>query len=104
MNAISLLATILGIIAIGGGVTAYFGKSRGDSIIRYQAEEMELKQGTIARLKEENAALASENTSLKTQMERMERLVQGSPQLIKMTSEIKNLVQEVAKLTRRTVK
>jgi hypothetical protein len=100
MNELSIFTTIVGVVIGGGGLVAFFGKSRGDSIIKYQAEEIQLRDSTIARLKEDNAALTSENTVLKAQITRYERLAQGSPQLVKMTAEIKALVEAVTKLTK----
>ncbi len=94
-DALSILATAIGIIGLAGGAVGYFAKSRGDSIIKYQADEIELRDGTIARLKEELAATQRERDTLKEQNTTLAGLAQGSPQLTELAKQIKRLVEVV---------
>lgn len=103
MDAVQLLATAIGLIGLAGGVTGYFAKGRGDSIIKYQANEIELRDGTIARLKEEGIAKDEQLKSKDLQIEQiqghnkyLQRMAQGSPQLVKLTKEIKRLADIVS--------
>lgn len=81
MNVETILATAITIIGLAGGAAGYFGKSRGDSIIKYQANEISLRDGTITRLEKDNSALLAENTLLKSHNEKLWSRAQGSPQL-----------------------
>lgn len=94
-NTITLLAYALGIIGTVGGAVGYFGKSRGDTIIKYQANEIQLRDGSIARLEKDKAALLAENTLLKDQNKKLSDLAQGSPQLKTLTNAIETLTKTV---------
>jgi hypothetical protein len=90
MDVLSLSATIFGIIALAGGAAGYFKSSRGDSIIKYQATELGLRDGKIANLEKDLAAanqagVAKDQTieELKKHNEYLQKLGQGSPQLRK---------------------
>lgn len=99
-NIVTILAYALGIIGIAGGVVGYFGKSRGDSIIKYQAQELQLRDGTLARLDKEGAGKDERIKSLEEQVATLKELAQGSPQLVKLTRQISKLATEVAKIAR----
>lgn len=88
---VTTLLSILGIIGLAGGAVGYFGKARGDSIIKYQANEISLRDGTITRQDRDNTALLSENKILKDQNTRLAELAQGSPQLTTLTTAIETL-------------
>ena len=90
----------VGFIGFAGGAVGYFAKGRGDSIISYQSNEIQLRDGTIARLEKEKAALTAERDALKTQKTELINLAQGSPQLVKVAKEIKSLTDQVAKLVK----
>lgn len=94
MQLFAIAGTILGLIGLAGGIVGYFAKSRGDSIIEYQAREITLRDGTIARLEKDNAGLNSKVESQAEQIVILTGLAQGSPQLIELTREVKNLVKE----------
>lgn len=98
LDAGTILAAGIGIIGAVGGVTAFFGKSRGDSIIKYQTTEIQLRDGTIARLREDNAALRSENDLLKKHVDTLKGLVQGAPQLAKLTNTVDTLASAIVEL------
>lgn len=95
MNFGTLLATGISIIALTGGAVAYFGQSRGNSIIKYQANEITLRDGSIARLEKDVAALTSENRVLKDQNTKLGELAQGNPQLKTLTKAVEALTQVV---------
>jgi hypothetical protein len=97
MEILSIVGGIFGIVGLAGGVAGYFAKSKGDSIIAYQAREIELRDGSITRLEKDNAALTAKSDSQTEQIEVLKGLAQGSPQLVKLTGEIKNLIKVVDK-------
>lgn len=97
MNVISFIATGVTLVAVLGGLSAYFGKSRGDAIISYQATENGLLKGTIARLEKDGAAKDARITALEEQNATLKELAQGSPQLAKLTEQIKALVDIVGR-------
>lgn len=99
---LTIISWIIGIIGLSGGAVGYFAKSRGDAIIAYQAKEIELRDGTIARLEKENAALLREKDILKEQNLKLGELAQGSPKLAEVTIQIKALAQAVAALAKKT--
>lgn len=101
VNVITLFTTIIGVTGLIGGAVGYFAKGRGDSIIAYQAKELELRDGTIARLEKDNAALTATNQAKAEQIEVLTSLAQGSPQLVKLTDEIKKLVTMMDKREKR---
>lgn len=96
-NALSIFATVLGIVGLSGGAVGYFAKGRGDSIIKYQAIEIQNRDGTIATLKDENTILKAEAAAkdealkqLQNHNSYLQKLAQGSPQLAKLTKAIEN--------------
>lgn len=86
MELFALAGTILAIVGIAGGSAGYFKSKRGDAIIAYQAREIELRDGTIARLEKDNIAVSTERDSLKEQNATLKELAQGSPQLKLLTT------------------
>lgn len=97
MELLTIAGTVLGLTGLAGGAVGYFAKAKGDSIIAYQAREIELRDGSIARLEKDNAALVAKCDSQAEQIETLKGLAQGSPQLVKLTNEIKGLVQFLRK-------
>lgn len=97
MDLLAIAGSIFGVVGIAGGAVGYFAKAKGDSIIAYQAREIELRDGSIARLEKDNAALSAKCDSQAEQIETLKGLAQGSPQLVKLTNEIKGLVQFLRK-------
>ena len=93
MDVISLFTTAIGVAGFAGGVVGYFAKSRGDSIIQYQAKELELRDESIARLEKEKTALITERDSLKAENARLVRLAQGSPKLATLIKEVRALTK-----------
>jgi hypothetical protein len=77
----TLLTVSVTVIGLTGGAVGYFGKSRGDSIIKYQ----------IARLEKDNSALHAENNLLKDQNAKLSDLAQGNPQLKALTAAVETL-------------
>ncbi len=103
-NGIGLLATIFGIIGLAGGAAGYFKASRGDSIIKYQAIEIDGLRRKVgdqekeivtkdAAIKTSEAACISKDETiaeLKRNNSYLQKLGQGSPQLKKLTAAIEN--------------
>ncbi len=85
---LSIATTVLGLVGLSGGAAGYFAKSRGDSIIAYQAKELELADRENKRLENANAALTAKSNSQAEQIETLTGLAQGSPQLAKLTDAI----------------
>ena len=94
-NTITVFAYAVGVIGGLGGAVGYFAKGRGDTIIKYQTNEITLRDGTITRLEKEKSALSAENKLLKDQNAKLSDLAQGNPQLIKLTSAIEALTLTV---------
>lgn len=86
MDVLALAGGVLAIVGIAGGSAGYFKSKRGDAIIAYQARELELRDGTIARLEKDNIAVSTERDSLKEQNATLKELAQGSPQLKLLTA------------------
>lgn len=100
MDVLSITTTIFGIVGFAGGAVGYFAKGRGDSIIAYQAKELEIIKNTASRLETENSALAAERDSLLEQNKTLTKLAQGSPQLkgvASQLSKLSNLIEKVVK-------
>lgn len=95
MDVGSILSVTLPIIGLVGGAVGYYGKARGDSIIKYQANEIALRDGTITRIEKDNAALQSENAVLKDQNDKLGDLAQGSPQLKTLTKAVEALTRTI---------
>lgn len=96
-NGFGLFATIIGFVGLLGGAAGYFKASRGDSIIKYQATEISLRDGKIANLEKDLAKVTEQCTSKDTTIEEqkkhiayLQKLGQGSPQLKKLTTAIEN--------------
>jgi hypothetical protein len=87
------------IAVIGGfaGITGFYGKSRGDTVISLLKDEIDHYIRENAVLKEENAALQSSDKAKSEQIVTLTKLAQGSPQLEALTVEIRNLVKIVRK-------
>lgn len=96
-DALGIFAGVIGIVGLAGGAVGYFAKARGDSIIEYQAKELDLRDQTIKRLELDTTALRQERDTLKEQNTTLTGLAQGSPELAKLTSQIKRLVTIVSK-------
>lgn len=86
MDYLALAGAILALVGIAGGSAGYFKSKRGDAIIAYQARELELRDGTIARLEKDNLALSTKCDSQTEQIATLKELAQGSPQLKLLTS------------------
>lgn len=95
LQVLSITAGAIGIIGVVGGIVGYFAKSRGDSIIEYQAREITLRDGTIARLEKDNAALTAKSNSQAEQIETLKGLAQGSPELRKVSQELARLTTAI---------
>lgn len=100
MDVLSIATTIFGIVGFAGGAVGYFAKGRGDSIIAYQAKELELRNETTTRLEKENAALRAERDSLLTQSETLTKLAQGSPQLESVATQLSKLSKLIEKVVK----
>lgn len=99
-----LYATIFGLISLAGGAAGYFKASRGDSIIKYQAVEIDALRRKIGDLEKEKLELEAEKkaleatcatkddtiTELQKNIKYLQKLGQGSPQLKKLTAAIEN--------------
>lgn len=102
MDVLSLSATIFGIVALAGGAAGYFKASRGDSIIKYQATEIDLRDGKITNLEKDLAAaqqqcIAKDETIKKQDdhIRNLQKMAQGSPQLKKLTAVQEKLIQSI---------
>lgn len=100
-DVISISATIFGFIAIAGGAAGYFKASRGDSIIKYQATEIALRDAKVAGLEKELAALTSTCSTkddtiakLEEHNKYLQKLGQGSPMLKKIDEKLNKLLKE----------
>lgn len=96
-SALPLFATVFGLVALAGGAAGYFKASRGDTIIKYQATEIDLRDKKITSLEKDLAATteacATKDETIKKQDEHnkyLQKLVQQSPQLKKLTTAIEN--------------
>lgn len=103
-NSIPLFATIFGIVALAGGAAGYFKASRGDSIIKYQATEIALRDDKVANLEKDNAALTQSCaakdetiTELKKHNAYLQRMVQGAPRLKKIEDKLDKLLSKGGK-------
>lgn len=94
-NSITVFAYAVGIIGGLGGAVGYFAKGRGDTIIKYQTNEIQLRDGTITRLEKDKSTLQAENALLKDQNAKLSDLAQGNPHLIKLTKAIEALTKTV---------
>jgi hypothetical protein len=111
-NGLGLLATILGIVGLAGGAAGYFKASRGDSIIKYQAIEIDGLRRTKADLEKElvtkdaavktaeAACVAKDETIVEQgkQIKFLQKMGQGSPQLKKLTIAVENQTKLISKM------
>ena len=111
MDVISLFTTIIGVTGLVGGAVGYFAKGRGDSIIAYQAREIELRNGTITNLEKDKTALEATNLAKDATIEELKRnnaylqkLGQGSPQLKKLTIAVENQTKVISQLIKENQK
>lgn len=47
MDLLTIAGSIFGVVGIAGGAVGYFAKAKGDSIIAYQAREIELDRKSV---------------------------------------------------------
>lgn len=99
-----LYATIFGLVSLAGGIAGYFKASRGDSIIKYQAIEIDALRRKIGDQDKEKLEIEAEKKTLETacatkdetitELQKhnkyLQKLGQGSPQLKKLTIAIEN--------------
>lgn len=97
MDVITLFATVFGFVALAGGAAGYFKASRGDSIIKYQSTEIDLRNEKITNLEKDVSTFRAESASkdatieeLKRHNEYLQKISQGSPQLKKLTEAVEN--------------
>lgn len=102
MDVGAILPITISVVALAGGAVGYYGKARGDSIIKYQANEISLRDGTIARLEKDNAAIQARSDTLggelkhfKERNQELIELAQGAPQLKNLTAAVEALVKTV---------
>lgn len=100
-DVLSLSATIFGFVALAGGAAGYFKASRGDSIIKYQATEIALRDAKVANLEKDLAKLTESCTQKDTTISKLEehnkqlqKLAQGSPMLKKIDDKLNKLLRE----------
>lgn len=86
MDLLAIAGGIFAIVGIIGGSAGYFKSKRGDAIIAYQARELELRDGTIARLEKDYLAISTKSDSQAEQIQTLKELAQGSPQLKLLTA------------------
>lgn len=94
-DVLSISATVFGFVALAGGAAGYFKASRGDSIIKYQATEISLRDSKIAGYEKDMAAItescaAKDQTiaELKKHNAYLQKLPQGGAHLKKLTEVI----------------
>jgi ABC-type transporter Mla subunit MlaD len=107
VDVLPISASIFGVVAIAGGAAGYFKASRGDSIIKYQATEITLRDGTITNLKADLAATTQSCaakddtiTELKKHNAYLQKLGQGSPELKKLATTQEKLITAIDNQTR----
>ncbi len=105
MDILQLSAIIFGFVALAGGAAGYFKASRGDSIIKYQATEIALRDAKVAGLEKDLAAvtescLAKDETiiELKKHNAYLQKLPQGGAQLKKLADIVERQDRNAAAL------
>lgn len=101
MDVLSILAAIFGFVALAGGAAGYFKASRGDSIIKYQATEIALRDAKVANL-EKDLAKITEQCAQKDQIigkqddhiKQLQKMAQGSPLLTKINQKLDKILEE----------
>lgn len=106
MDVLSISATVFGFVALAGGAAGYFKASRGDSIIKYQATEIALRDAKVANLEKDLAKLTESCLAKDTTINKLEehnkylqKLGQGSPQLKKLTAVVEKQAKAAMELT-----
>lgn len=101
MDVLSLSATMFGIVALAGGAAGYFKASRGDSIIKYQATEIDLRDGKITNLEKDveklSTTCAAKDETIKKLEEHnaeLKKLAQGSPMLKKIDGKLDKILKK----------
>lgn len=104
MDVLSISATVFGFVALAGGAAGYFKASRGDSIIKYQATEIALRDAKVANLEKDMAKLsescaAKDETisKLEEHNKYLQKLGQGSPMLKKIDDKLNKLLEKKGK-------
>lgn len=104
MDVAQFIAYAIAAVGFVSGLVGYYGKSRGDSIIRYQAKDVVALKSLNETLEKEKTALIAERDGYKRENDTLKGLAQGSPQLIKLTTEISKLTTQVAKIAKDNAK
>lgn len=76
----------------------YLKASRGDTIIKYQTVEIELRDRKIAVLEKDNASVTAERERLLQENAYLKDLAQGSPELRKLTAAIENQTRVIGRM------
>lgn len=97
LQILSLISIVIGIIGLAGGAVGYFAKGRGDSIIAYQAKQLELYKDDNVRLEKALAATTAERDSFRETIKTLESLAQGSPSLEKLAKQISRVLNRLEK-------
>lgn len=99
MDILSISATVFGFVALAGGAAGYFKASRGDSIIKYQATEIALRDSKIAGYEKDMAAItescaAKDQTigELKKHNQYLQKMAQGAPRLKKIEDKLDKIL------------
>ena len=93
----SFVAIAVGLLASFAGGIGFFKAKRGDSIIKYQDKEIEIKNTKILEQEKDLIAAAAREKALTESKEKLEgdieflkSLKQGSPQLKLLTEAVNN--------------
>lgn len=117
-NGFGLLATVFGVVGLAGGAAGYFKASRGDSIIKYQAIEIDGLRRKDGDNEKEKLQLEAEKKALEAtcaakdetitkqndQIKFLQRMGQGSPQLKKLTTAVENQTKLINEFLKREEK
>lgn len=102
-----LIATIFGIIALAGGAAGYFKASRGDSIIKYQEKEIQLRDAKIATFEKDVTKLTADGIGKDDTIKKLEehnkylqKMGQGSPQLKRLADTQAKLITSIDNQTK----
>jgi hypothetical protein len=96
---ITVLGYIFGGVGVAASFVGYFGKRRGDEIIKYQAKDNAALKAYNATLEGDNSRLVAERDNWKQQADTFRSNSQGSPELIKLTVAVTNQTEQMTKLT-----
>lgn len=116
-NGLGLLATVLGAVGLLGGAAGYFKASRGESIIKYQAVEIDALRRKIGDLEKEKIELESDAkaleatcankdetiTELQKNIKYLQKLGQGSPQLKRLTTAVENQTKLISEYFKKEI-